>query len=194
VADFTAGETPSTAKWNAFANEAREICTSSTRPTSPIDGQPIFETDTRKVRTFHSSTGTWRTDYATDTWDTWTPTLTQSATITATLTFNLWARVGRKATGTASFAATSAGTALNAVQISLPTTAAVAANTPIGTWWYNDNGTGYYSGIVVANTTTTGQLWVAGGTARTASFGVDPAVTIASGDILTVNLDYYGVV
>jgi hypothetical protein len=192
VADFTAGETPSNAKWNAFANEAREICTSSTRPTSPIDGQPIFETNTRKVRSWRTSSGAWILEYDLGDWDAWSPTLSQSAAITVVLDSNVQTRIGRRVSATCRFSCTSAGSALQAIQFPLPVNAAVGLNGPVGTWWFEDSGTGYYAGVVIANAAGTAQLYCGGGTARTGPFGVDPAVTIASGDKLVVNLDYYG--
>jgi hypothetical protein len=60
VVDFAAGETPVLAKLNTLADEAREICTSTSRPGSPREGQGIFETDTQMSLTWINNR--WRYD------------------------------------------------------------------------------------------------------------------------------------
>ena len=57
-------------------------------------------------------------------WTTWTPTLTQSGTVTATVTSAVYGRWGRLIVGQFRLSVTGTGTGSNAVTVSLPVTSA----------------------------------------------------------------------
>jgi hypothetical protein len=191
---FTAGLRPTLSAWNELIRSVRHRALGS-YPSAPVDGEHVayISGTTRKVETYSTGSAAWVKDYDLGEWPSWSPTLTQSAAITVTRSENVQTRIGRRVSATCRFSCTSAGSALQAIQFPLPVNAAVGLNGPVGTWWFEDAGTGYYAGVVIANAADTAQLYCGGGTARTGPFGVDPAVTIASGDKLVVNLDYYGV-
>lgn len=190
MTQFTAAETPSLAKWNEILAEAGEIVTSSSRPVSPVDGQYIFETDTRKVMRWSTAAGRWEAVSYDGAWDAWSPTLAQGPGLTVTLSFNVQRWCGRMYQATAKLAISSAGTAANAFVLPLTVDTAHAPPLgPIGTWVYDDIGAGFPSGIVVAATVGVAQFFT--GTSPTSAFGVAPAVTAASGDSMYVSLSYY---
>jgi hypothetical protein len=120
-------------------------------------------------------------------WTSHTPTWTQGATITHTVNYSKYARAGRLITWTFSVTATSAGTAANEIQISIPATAA-STSALVGSSFVYDTSTGtYYAGSILGQNTTELQFVSAGGTN---TFGVNPAVTIASGDVWQGTISY----
>jgi hypothetical protein len=88
-------------------------------------------------------------------WTTWTPTLTQSGAVTATITHAVYGRWGRLIIVNLRLAVTGAGTAANAVTVSLPVTAA-RVNMVVGTGGVFDQSAGLsYSGNIFLPSTTT---------------------------------------
>lgn len=60
IKTFTSGTVLTAADVNGYLmKQAVVTCTSSTRPSSPTDGQPIWETDTKLIRVWVSATSTW---------------------------------------------------------------------------------------------------------------------------------------
>ena len=116
-----------------FYAHRREVCTSGTRPTG-VDGLQIFETDTDR-ELIHDGTD-WRRGYSIGADETYTPTWTQSVTITKTTTLSVYRRVGRRYEGNVVLAGTSAGTAANAIKVTTPATAAFASNAAVGRGYY----------------------------------------------------------
>lgn len=94
-------------------------------------------------------------------WDTYTPTWTQSATITKTVTEARYTQVGKTVTVKVNLVATGAGTAANAMIVSLPVTAA-ASGGYIGSGAFQDASVGTY-GIVVTLATATTVAFLSGG-------------------------------
>lgn len=77
-----AGQRPTAAQWNDYVfRRVVADCTSSTRPSSPVEGQPIFETDTDKML-LHDGTS-WIEVGKLSAWTTYTPTWTCSGTAPA---------------------------------------------------------------------------------------------------------------
>ena len=85
------------------------VCTSATRPASPYDGQVIYETDTNRTLAFNGSTWDILSDMGA--WTTYTPTLSQSATITKTVNHARYIQFGKIVMGSVYMTATSSGTA-----------------------------------------------------------------------------------
>lgn len=81
----------------ASSLSATTICTSSTRPASPFEGQKIYETDTNRELTYDASA--WVQTVELGAWTSWTPTVTQGST-TFTLSTNdcAYTRFGRTIT------------------------------------------------------------------------------------------------
>lgn len=88
-------------------------------------------------------------------WTTWTPVLTQSGTVTATVTSAVYGRWGRLIVGQFRLSVTGTGTASNAVTVSLPVTSA-RSGVPVGSGGiYDLSAVLNYTGNVSLNTTTT---------------------------------------
>lgn len=88
-------------------------------------------------------------------WSPYTPTLTQSATVTKTLTYCKYQRVGRTIWAQGLISCTSAGTAANSVLVGLPVTAAAAGNMACGMGYIYDASAGFaYVGLAVLQSTT----------------------------------------
>lgn len=117
-------------------------------------------------------------------WTSFTPTLTQSATVTKTVTYAKYARVGRTIVVVVDLAVTGAGTAANAVLIGLPVTASATGLT-IGSGLLYDTSTGgTYRATCEISTTTTVMLRGSTSTALDAlGTGVFTAA-LAAGDIV----------
>jgi len=127
-------------------------------------------------------------------WQSFTPTLHQTATIAATVTDGRYyaddGKVHVMATLTATAAASAGGIG---VYIVLPTYLAPATgiNTSIvlGTYSANDVGTAWNVGFASQHTTV-GGLPAIGGIADGSAVAIGTGFTIATGDIVSVNLTY----
>ena len=128
--------------------------------------------------------------YGTD--STYTPTLTQSATITKTVNEARYIQNGRIVDVWVILSATSSGTAANALVLGLPVAASGHLSTAaIGTGYVYDGSANLtYHGHWRLTTTTTANFTSHGSAPATGAFGVSPAVTIASGDAIIACLRY----
>lgn len=91
------------------------ICTSSTRPASPFEGQKIYETDTDRELTYDSSA--WVQTNSLGGWSTWTPQLYQNGNLTSTINHARYTRIGDTAIVQGKVSATQAGTAGQQIEI-----------------------------------------------------------------------------
>lgn len=121
-------------------------------------------------------------------WTGYTPTFTQSATITKTVQRAAYMKIGRLVTVNYRLAATSAGTAGQAVRIGLPV--APSADFQAGTAIFSDSSTStaYLLGAVCF-ASTSDLVFVSDGSGASL-FGQAPAVTVASGDIIQGSITY----
>lgn len=128
---------------------------------------------------------------ANDAWTTYTPTLTQSGAVTKTVTYAAYQRTGRMVTVSLILAVTGSGTASNTVTVSLPVTAKVANNLPVGIGGIFDTSVGTYNpGIVVFNTTTTAAMRPANSTTSTFLGAGIFTAALASGDSVEMTITY----
>jgi hypothetical protein len=163
------------------------IATSATRPSDPYRGQLIFETDTDKF-VARSIADAWQEVVDLGAWDTWTPTLTQSGTVTKTVTRATYTRVGRLIVASFDLAVTASGTGGTAVLVGLPVTAA-ASGVMSGAMLIYDlsTTTRYHGGAELQSTTTLG---LSSDGVNTGVWGVTPSVALASGDIIRGTVSY----
>jgi hypothetical protein len=192
----TPGESPP-AEWGAtirenfewFQGNRRQICTSSTRPTG-FEGLEIYETDTNKAR-IHDGSG-WVTTAYLGALDTYTPTFTQSATITKTVLRSEYSQIGRHVCGDVSLAATSSGTSSNAIVVSAPVTSASAIGQPVGSGYLVDSSAANqrFPFIAILATTTTFQFVPAANdvTGLLGAASSTFTLAVASGD--TISFEY----
>lgn len=146
----------------------REIVTSSTRPTG-FEGLEIYETDTNYTQV-HDGTD-WRRGLSYGAEETYTPTWTQAATITKTTTLSIYRRYGRVYEGNIVLAATSAGTASNAIKVTTPTTSSFSSNAAVGAGYYYNGSINFPIVVFLDSTTTFSFLpaFTGGGTFGTAA-------------------------
>lgn len=122
-----------------------------------------------------------------DAWTPYTPTLTQGATVTKTVTRAVSTKVGRTVTVQYSLVATSAGTAANLVMVGLPE--ATAADGQIGVAYILDANTNVRY-VLTAYTFGTAMIFQNDASTGGNSFGVSPAITLASGDQIAGAITY----
>lgn len=126
-----------------------------------------------------------------DAWTTYTPTLTQSATVTKTGTYAKYQRAGRWITVQVFLTVTGAGTAANAVLVGLPVTAAFGSSPlEVGTGTVFDSSANLaYKGNAIMASTSTVQFRASG--TSTSVLGVtDFAAALASGDTVAMTVTY----
>lgn len=187
---FVAGATLTAAEINTnLMNQAVIVCTSGTRPASPVEGMVIYETDTDKLQVYGGAA--WVEVATTAAWSTYTPTLTQSGAVTKTVTYARYQRIGRMVTAEFLLSITGTGTAANAVSIGLPFTAAQAANMAAGSGYIFDTSAGVtFGGIAMLATTSTVVLQPTSADAAGA-LGVSVfAAALASGDSVSGSITY----
>lgn len=164
-----------------------QILTSATRPSDPYRGQLIFETDTNSF-VGRDTSDAWQTAVPLGVWTSYTPTLTQSATVTKNVSYARYQRVGRIINVTGKLVVTGAGTAANQVLVGLPV-AAADTNGVVGVAAILDSNvpTRYVLTALGSSTTTVFFVHDTGGTN---AFGIGPAVTLAVNDEILYSITY----
>lgn len=131
-----------------------QILTSSTRPSDPYEGDLIYETDTDRYVGYDGSN--WQTVAQLGAWTSYTPTLTQSATVTKTVNYAKYVQVGKTVMGGVRLTVTGSGTAANSVVVGLPVTAATSLNISVGVGeLFDSSATLLYKAVLILASTTT---------------------------------------
>ena len=120
--------------------------------------------------------------------ETWTPVITQSVNVTYTNIFARYQRIQNVVFVYARLNITSAGTAANAVSVSVPVTAKSTIGIQGNMSIYDASAGTPYNGFAFAASTTTIQS--AGDWAGTGVWGTTPNVALANGDVIWLNLSY----
>jgi hypothetical protein len=126
-------------------------------------------------------------------WTSYTPTLTQSATVTKTATYAKYTRIGRTIIVQVDLAVTGAGTAANAVVVGLPVAAAITGTLKVvGVGEiYDASATLGYRGVVEIVTSTTVCFRATNTTVINAYLGGDSFVAaLAAGDVVSMSVTY----
>lgn len=119
-------------------------------------------------------------------WTGYTPTLTQSATVTKTVNRAAYMKVGRTVKVNGYLSVTSAGTAANNVSVGLPV--APSADLQVGSAYILDTSTS--TRYICTCLTFGGVLIFQHDTSGLNNFGVTPAVTLANGDAIAYSIEY----
>ena len=120
----------------------------------------------------------------------WTPTITQSGTVTKTVNYATYQRSGSWVSIVAGMTMTGAGTAANAIIVgNLPIAIAnfTSGLTPIGTGLIQDISVAAYQGFCIPVSTTS---FATVSVVTTSSIGAAPSFALASGDIVTFTIHY----
>lgn len=122
---------------------------------------------------------------ASEAWNTWTPTLTQSGTVTATVTYAHYVKIGRTVIGSVLLAVTGTGTSSQRILVTAPVTAAVPAHTPVGAGYLGAGATNTNGSVAMPDTTHFG---IIGGSDYLGASGVTTALT--SGNSVSMSFSY----
>jgi hypothetical protein len=121
----------------------------------------------------------------------YTPTFTQSATVSKTVNHAFYIQFGFIVIGFVKMAATSAGTVSNAILGGLPTAHNLSINSPIGWGYFQDSGTDVKTGILVTAAAAGGTTAKIQRDAKADTLGTaSDSVAVASGDILGYSFIY----
>ena len=125
-------------------------------------------------------------------WSTWTPTLAQSGTVTATVNHAVYGRWGRMIVAIFRLTVTGSGSGGSAVTVSAPVTAARTFMTCGQGGIYDSSATLNYTGNILFNSTTLIDFRLHGsGVAANPQLGVTGFTAgLASGDIVTGSFIY----
>lgn len=122
-------------------------------------------------------------------WNSWTPTLTQGATVSATVQYAKYTRVGKRVEAQLWVNATGTGTAGTKITISLP----IAATSPIGLLVgaaYVSQGTNVYAAFAKISSSTELDFTCTNTVGPTASIGAEPSFAIGSGGSVRASVVY----
>lgn len=149
---WTDGVAPSAATINANVREqVVTTCTSATRPTN-VDGRIIAETNTDRV--LHGNGTVWR--ILSEPVQAWTPTITQSGSVTFTNTASGFWRTRELCHFFGKFTITGTGTGANNIVLTLPVTAAASSELVSGNaFLFDSSAVLNYPGLIYAVSTTT---------------------------------------
>lgn len=158
--------------------------------TVPVAGMVAVTTDTNTVWTYSGTA--WVQTAQNGAWTAYTPTLTQSGTVTATVGHAVWARWGRLIVVNVNLTVTGTGTGANAVTVTLPVTAARSGTTNGTGHIFDSSANTVYTANVITPTTSTVQFYAQGVNVSTApllgSFSFTAA--LAANDVVTFQAIY----
>jgi hypothetical protein len=164
------------------------ICTSSTRPASPFEGQKIYETDTSREYLWDGSAWVQANEYGQ--WQTWTPTVTQNVTLGVSVNYSRYTVIGKTVHANVAANITSGtGTAGYGVSMSLPVASAAGSPLRIGSCHVYDASAGTrYTGMAELDSTTGFRFvgdWSGG-----LQWGWNPSIAATVSDQFSASITY----
>jgi hypothetical protein len=164
------------------------ICTSSTRPASPFEGQKIYETDTSREYLWDGSAWVQANEYGQ--WQTWTPTVTQNVTLGVSVNYSRYTVIGKTVHANVAANITSGtGTAGYGVSLSLPVASAAGSPLRIGSCHVYDASAGTrYTGMAELDSTTGFRFvgdWSGG-----LQWGWNPSIAATVSDQFSASITY----
>lgn len=165
----------------AYVDKKWTVCTSSTRPGSPGEGDQIYETDTDRIYVYTGAA--WLiVQEPPQSWN--VTTYTQNGSKTCATSYGWYQRSYGTFTAQARIISFQAGSAGNA--ITLPTPFTLADQYAIGgSFQYFDSGNQFYVGTVVPVSTTTFSF---SNDASNNSFGINPNFAPDPADVLVLTI------
>lgn len=196
--DWTAGQVVTAADMDDYVQlqTVQKFASAAARDTAlsarKREGMITYQDDTNTFTVYSGSA--WSTlGPVNGAWTDWTPTITQSGTVTYTDVRSAYTRFGRKIQTDGVLSVTGSGTSTNLVTVTLPVNAASTnANTVLGAGWiFDSSASQYYFGIWVPNSASTAKLQITsvGGSAAYAGLASFTA-GLASGDVVTFQFTY----
>lgn len=124
------------------------------------------------------------------TWNTYTPTLAQNGTRTATVNEAKYCLINKLCFAIIDLTCTTSGSATNRITVSLPVSVATASTSVMGSGFFYDlSATNIYIVSAVYQTSTTIKM-VDDGSGSASGFGQSPDITLANGDVISLQLCY----
>lgn len=161
------------------------IATSTTRPSTPFEGQIIYETDTDLIQVWNGSA--WREVYRDGQAVNWTPSIFQGANVAFTNNYARYTKTGRWVEGAMHATITGAGGAGNTFDVSIPFTAAAPLGTAVGSFLYFDAGSTIYVGTAYLATTTSVRFYTHN---NGAPLGQTPSFGAANTDVFSMQFSF----
>lgn len=121
-------------------------------------------------------------------WMTFTPTLTQSAAVTKTVTSASYTQIGKTVTAEIVLAITGAGTAGQPIKVGLPVPAR-ASNAVVGSGSMYDASASFRY-VCEVGAATVSELYLGANGNSTDVLGVSPSLALAAGDGIRINVTY----
>lgn len=189
---FTSGSVLTASDVNSYLmNQAVVTATSTTRPSSPPEGMVVYETDTDALVVYDGSTWVRLAAVASAAVQTWTPAVTQSGSVTVTVTEARYVRTGAVVEAWCQLAVTGSGSAGSSVTVTLPVTASGhTAGTPLGVGTITDASASDQWSVTVQQQTTTTVAFIADDSTGIGGFGSQPSVGLANGDTVRFHVRY----
>lgn len=164
---------------------------STARPQAPVEGMVIWEDDTDTLYAYDGSLWISLANFS-STEFTYTPTVTQSGSVTVTVNHVAYQKIGRRVIGNILLSVSGSGTGGNAIIISLPHATSSTTGFALGHGYlFDSSASSYYPFIAYRQGTSSMSLL------RTAHEGTTPFLGIsgfsaglASGDIITCAFTY----
>lgn len=156
--------------------------------TAPVEGMWHYLSDVDTLTAYNGSG--WVTGLQLGSLTSWTPTLTQTSTVTTTVTYGKYIRRGRWIEAMCRLDITGSGSGHpTAIVCSLPVTAATSGLTVGACSFYDASATTAYHGVAETNSTTT-FIGSRDGNSNNVGYGSDPDVNAASSDVFWASLQY----
>lgn len=187
IANVVTGGTIAASWGNAIRDATVQVCTSSTRPSTPADGMVIYETDTQLLYVYNGTLASWiqlGSAVAANTfgaWTTFTATLVQGVTPAQTATYAKFSRMGKTVMGNVHISLSGTGTAGTAITVTTSGLPAISAQRGVGAFVYSRIGTGLYTGTVELSATPTFIFYGGNGAVPTTQFGATPSFQAGAG-------------
>lgn len=123
-------------------------------------------------------------------WTSYTPSLQQSGSVTKTVSYAKYLKLGRTVIVNVQLAVTGSGTGANAILIGLPHLAAYATNMPCGSGYVYDATAGFYGGIALLSDTSRVSILPATSAAGNILGLANMTAALVSGDIVAASFHY----
>lgn len=168
----------------------RRPSASTDKPGGPTVGDTYYEIDTNIMYTWDGSS--WVHGVGFGAWVSYTPTWTQGATISKTVNYSRYTRIGRTVFFGAFMAATSSGTVNNRINVTMPITPAFSNELMVGTFDFNDASIPFdFCGAVSLDTPTVLSFQTGSGSSlRLGQPGSGFTGPIVSGDVIYFSVVY----
>ena len=165
--------------------------------TDPIDGQAAVTFSTNDLLIWDQGTSSWLAFVASalptgyGPWAQYTPSLTQSGTVTKTVTSADYSQAGKIVNVAVALSVTGgSGLANNAVKVGLPVTAARSSGAIGRGFIYDASASTYYTGVVLLDSTTGVKFISSGRTGFLGATGGGFTAALGLGDIVTFTAHY----